>query len=451
MRNVLHGATIAALVGSTVSCERVPELDPFPTTGTHFLVGRFDAEGRSDGTFGHGGIVAIDFGGHSRANAVVFDAQRRYVIAGRAEDGDRHGQFAVASLHESGRRNARLDGDGRLVVRFTGLAGEARDLAMDRRGDALLTWPYVAGRTDRPDGFRVAIVRLDETGPAAGFGTGGLVESALSGLSDTQAYAAAVDAASRLVVVCTSGSALPSDPGFFMARYLANGRLDGTFGTAGISRTALPGFRGAVGLNLAIDSPGRHLVSGYVSPGGTGAFPHAAVSRYTPSGALDKMFGTGGVATVVPEEALDKSLVGILESSVSDLTLLDDGRIRVIVDVLFRDDRGLGVARQFLAGLDPNGQADPSFDASGFVPLTISGIAHPRLTAVTTSGERLVVAGHAGGSAILLGLRPDGSLDPAFGSDGVVRHDFPGSGGQLLDVVVDMDDRLVVAGEGSFY
>jgi hypothetical protein len=32
-----------------------------------------------------------------------------------------------------------------------------------------------------------------------------------------------------------------------------------------------------------------------------------------------------------------------------------------------------------------------------------------------------------------------------------VRYDFPGSGGQLLDVVVDMDDRLVVAGEGSFY
>ena len=58
---------------------------------------------------------------------------------------------------------------------------------------------------------------------------------------------------------------------------------------------------------------------------------------------------------VVPEGFLDESLVAIMESEVAGLTLLDDGRIRMIVAVAFRDDRGLLVSRSFLAGLNADG------------------------------------------------------------------------------------------------
>lgn len=111
MWNFSGGAAVVVLAGCVASCERVPALDPIPIAGTHFLVGRYGAAGAPDTTFGHDGFVAIDFGGASRANAIAVDAQRRYFVAGEAESGG-YRQFAVASLHEHGNRNARVDGDG---------------------------------------------------------------------------------------------------------------------------------------------------------------------------------------------------------------------------------------------------------------------------------------------------------------------------------------------------
>ncbi|HQX82885.1 MAG TPA: hypothetical protein PKW63_14060 [Vicinamibacterales bacterium] len=454
MWNFSGGAAVVVLAGCVASCERVPALDPIPTTGTHFLVGRYGAAGAPDTTFGHDGFVAIDFGGTSRANAIAVDAQRRYFVAGEAESGG-YRQFAVASLHEHGNRNARVDGDGRLIVGFSGPQGWARDLAMDRHGGALLTWPYVVGRTEGADGIRVAIARIGEFGPEADFGIGGLVEGTFPGLTNPQAYAVAVDAESRVVVVCDSDG----DRGFFLVRYLADGRLDGTFASRGVGRVPWPGITQAAGLNLTIDARGRHLVSGWASP--TGSFAHATVARYDASGALDRTFGTAGVAMVVPEGFLDESLVAIMESEVAGLTLLDDGRIRMIVAVAFRDDRGLLVSRSFLAGLNADGRPDPSFDASGFIPLTVPGVPSPHLTAITTSGERVVIVGSGETEVpppaarrtqgILLGFRPDGRRDLAFGSSGVARRDFPlGRSGQLLDVIVDTVGRLVVAGLVQF-
>ena len=69
------------------------------------------------------------------------------------------------------------------------------------------------------------------------------------------------------------------------------------------------------------------------------------------------------------------------------------------------------------------------------------------------SQGRIVVAGEIGYSAspneddfALARYKPNGSPDPAFGGDGVVRTDFDGRGDAASDVAIDSQGRILAAG-----
>ena len=68
------------------------------------------------------------------------------------------------------------------------------------------------------------------------FGSGGLVTTDLGSTSD-RVRAIGQDAAGRLVAV--GDSVVKQTRGFAVARYTASGALDTTFGTKGVTRTAV--------------------------------------------------------------------------------------------------------------------------------------------------------------------------------------------------------------------
>jgi uncharacterized delta-60 repeat protein len=58
-----------------------------------------------------------------------------------------------------------------------------------------------------------------------------------------------------------------------------------------------------------------------------------------------------------------------------------------------------------------------------------------------------VAAGEAGGDFALARYHPDGTLDPTFGSGGVVTTDFAGSVDRVEGLAVQPDGKLVAAGQ----
>jgi uncharacterized delta-60 repeat protein len=106
----------------------------------------------------------------------------------------------------------------------------------------------------------------------------------------------------------------------------------------------------------------------------------------------------------------------------------------------------------FALRLDPDGAVDTGF-AGGVVTVDLGedGSAHAVL--VQTDGRAVVLAdvnrtGNASpdGAAVLLGLRRDGTLDPAFGSDGVARIDGDTAEGfEAPAMTSDRDGSLLVA------
>jgi uncharacterized delta-60 repeat protein len=200
----------------------------------------------------------------------------------------------------------------------------------------------------------------------------------------------------------------------------ADGGLDRTFGDGGgviVPRDVREGdalLRAADGTLTAV---GRR-------PAGDGSSlgPPAAV-RLRAGGCLVAGYGGDGVADV-------PGIAQIGCPTCRSTALLPDGGLVVAGS----GGRAPGF-RFTVARLRPDGSPDPGFGSGGVArPLPGPGSA----TAVVVQPGRIVVLGTAGAddASVLVGLRPDGSLDPAFG---VVE--LPGSSHQLAQ---DAAGRLLV-------
>jgi uncharacterized delta-60 repeat protein len=162
--------------------------------------------------------------------------------------------------------------------------------------------------------------------------------------------------------------------------------------------------------------------------------------------ALDPSFGSGGVATpALPPEAAERA------ASVVDLASGTDGATIAALGGVTRSGY-FGAVR-----LTPAGVPDPAFGRDGFVsPPSIGSEAQAEAVAVQPDG-RIVLAGYAQQSATLptsftsalARYRPDGSLDPEFGTGGVVASSPISRWGetQFHGVDVAPDGRIIAVGE----
>jgi uncharacterized delta-60 repeat protein len=195
---------------------------------------------------------------------------------------------------------------------------------------------------------------------------------------------------------------------FLVARLNTNGTLDSTFGNKGLWLSP-----GSVIYQLALRTDASHTTV-------TGIFASAPgeVLELTPAGALDRSFGSGGVAAIP----------GLLQ----DRGLAVSATGEVYVDGYIAPPSGHGTG--FLAALTPAGALDHNFGGGAGYVLSPVGNLYSEFTAlavqtVTVGGQsvsRLVVAGDAMDAPgydqqylLVAAYTLDGSLDTTFGSGGV--------------------------------
>lgn len=212
----------------------------------------------------------------------------------------------------------------------------------------------------------------------------------------------------------------------------AAGDLDPTFGTDGRVTTDFGG-RNDFPLAVAIQPDGKIVAAGNSSVPGVFSVDFA-LARYHPDGSLDGTFGAGG--TVLSD-------FGAPLDAASDVVVQLDGKI-VAAGVSSGD---FAVARY-----DTNGTLDATFGTGGLVKTDFGSFDQATAVALDPAG-RIVLVGLTGGAIAMARYAPlDGSLDPTFGSGGLVVTDL-GSGGQAvaMDVAVGGEGKITVGGGvGSF-
>ncbi|HWE97712.1 MAG TPA: DNRLRE domain-containing protein [Tepidisphaeraceae bacterium] len=242
---------------------------------TQAVIERLNADGSLDTTFGAGGQVVTPATGNNSWYAITIQGANHVVVAG-AHDGD----FALARYDFSGNLDPTFGGGG---VTFTDF-GSASDTAY---GVALA-----------PDGAIVAVGTSNNRFAFARYNANGILDASFgqggrqlfdTGAATQMLGAVTVQNDGRVVAAGASGSSVD------VVRLTANGQPDSTFNTDGV--VVVPGLVASQGggvqgytESVGLQSDGKILV------GKTTAAGHFGIARLTTDGKLDASFGSAGIA-----------------------------------------------------------------------------------------------------------------------------------------------------------
>lgn len=283
-------------------------------------------------------------------------------------------------------------------------------------------------------GRNFALVRYDAEGDIdTTFGSEGGVMTDLSFGGDDMIAAIRLQPDQKIIAAgcadCFS-STLPSR-NFAVARYNPNGSLDTTFGGSGIVVTDLNGTGDAVNA-AALQQDGSIVLAGATRIDNMSQ--DFALARYLPNGTLDANFGVGGIVTTDFAGAPDTAFA---------ILVRPDGRM-----VAAGNASVAGASAFALAQYLPDGTLDSTFGANGRVLMDIpDGTA---LAAVLQSDGRIVTAGQSRHNGLLeftlTRHLPDGTLDPSFGSNGVVVTDQVSTADDAAHSIALQPDGKIIAG-----
>jgi uncharacterized delta-60 repeat protein len=454
-----------------------------------FGVLRLNADGSIDGSFNGTGMVITDFAGSTdAANAVRVQLDGKIVAAGSAWSGS-HSAIALVRYLTNGALDAGF-GTGGKVTRATDTSVNDQALAVALQADGKIVTSGDSAPSFTPTSAIVARFNADGSYDTA-FGTGGVFAvQVLPGPSSAPAVAVQQDG--RIVA---AGRVTGSSGSYFTAlRLLADGTADAGFGSGGMVRTAVSGaFDTALG--IALQSDGKSVLLGVTSArpalvrldsGGNfdGTFADGgrtsattctpgvifcsslandvlllADGRIVTAGAtLTTGFNTGSITTgpfawmvFSPAGALLEQRSTSFDTVYSEalaMALQSDGKL-VTVGYSYRPAACCGLGGELprriaITRHDAAGALDPAFGGGSGKVTTLFGAQGVVGSAVALQADgKIVVAGSTWPAvdSVLVRYHPDGTLESAQ------TMDF--GGGQndsAISVAVQADGKIVIAG-----
>jgi uncharacterized delta-60 repeat protein len=272
------------------------------SSGNDVLVVRLELDGTPDASFNGTGRVTTTIGEQSSGLALLQQAGDGKLVVAGSSDPDTgtldDADVALVRYTTGGVPDATFDGDG--IVTTPAGSGDAEGRALiQQAGDGKLV---VAGVSSNGSDADVALVRYGLSGMVdSGFGTLGVVTTPV-GSGDDEAAALAQQDDGRLVVAGWSHNGTNRDVA--LVRYGTGGTPDAGFGTGGIVTTAV-GTKDEEALAVLIQPNGGIVVAGYTRADADNA-PSFLVARYlsltgtTTSSTVTTTTSVPGTTTTLP-------------------------------------------------------------------------------------------------------------------------------------------------------
>jgi len=374
--------------------------------------------GSLDPTFGTNGIVTT---ANTVANAAVLQSDGKIVVAGSIANSQNFQQGGLLRYTSNGVLDSSFGTGGKVLIAVgTSEADAAFATAIQTDGKIVAA---------APDSVRLTVFRFNSNGTADNsFGTNG---------SET------ITAAGFLFSPVSGGIALQSDgkivvvTGDIVARLLANGQLDSTFGSGGVAPTV-------GGNSVAILSNGQILIgSGNVT------------SLYTANGSLVTRFGVNGQTAGFPFDGIGGFVV-TTDPTTNLIKIVTAGSLITSPNLTFAQN----TSGFLLVRYTSNGTIDNSFGTHGGVATPFPGNLFSQAFAVAaqTNGDIVAVGQTAltdvnaipGPSNFgLARYLPNGQIDTTFGNGGFVSTAFGSSEAFANTVLIQTDGKIVAAGNSN--
>ncbi|HEY4779848.1 MAG TPA: hypothetical protein VIH47_09675 [Solirubrobacterales bacterium] len=219
-----------------------------------------------------------------------------------------------------------------------------------------------------------------------------------------------------------------------IVRFLANGKLDKSFGSGGVVTVPRPVGAVFVLASAAVDSAGRIVLAGVRRPVPTNSTPDpvlssATVMRFNADGSPDTGFGSGGTLVTNFNLPAPKAAGGRYPGAsvgIANLAIDPQNRILITGGVVTELSCTRSVNSEgFVTRLTESGAVDPSFGFHLVEGLARVGQIEPRpggFLALASGGP--LCSGEEGPSSVMIGIDPNGNVDSGFGSFGFRTLDF---------------------------
>jgi uncharacterized delta-60 repeat protein len=237
--------------------------------------------------------------------------------------------------------------------------------------------------------------------PDGGFAGGGLATRAVTPPFYVVSADALVDAGGGLLVASTEGASAGSRATHFaVARFSADGAVDGGYGDAGLARVDFSDGAAdypAYAEVITAAPGGKAMLAGRV-----GTANETGIARLLADGTPDPTFGVGGRTRLALGNG--NNLVYAIEADA-------DARTWVLVGT---------IPATTLVRLDASGAADPGFGEGGMLRLSSPCCYSPLALAFDAQG-RILLGGSANTNTLTMMVQrrlADGSIDSSFGDNG---------------------------------
>ncbi len=400
--------------------------------------------GELDVTFGVGGVVTTNFGGtYDWAYAGARQPDDRIVAAGVSNAQGTY-DFALARYSADRSLDPSFGKGGMVTTDFGESYDWAYGLALQPDGKIV-----VAGVSDRGGSKNLALARYLPNGALdGGFGENGLVTEERRPLTTDIVRALVLQPDGKILVAgVTFEDTVSINPqgDFILARYMADGSSDPTFGVGGVVTTDFGDGSYDDAYALLLQPDGRSLLGGYSTsagdPGVLFGADQLALARYTPEGLPDMGFGDNGKVVVD---------AGSLDEEIRALALTPVGSI--VAAGFANGERGGDV---LVARFTPEGAIDLSFGEGGMTVTSLSPYSEGLTAVALQSDGRIVAAGDVSRAREALAdfavvrYDPNGHLEETFGTGGVATADFEQRQDKAGALILQPDGKLVTVGSSE--
>lgn len=347
---------------------------------------RFRADGSADASFGNAGVAQFDIDpasqtGESAVGVFALSGGRSLVLATRRLASTMGQQPVLVSVRADGTPDPAFGTSGVRVIDITRWSGSDVQIRAARMGDDGRI--LLAGALVSDNGADALVARVLASGAIdATFGDQGWTR--ISSDESLIATAVALDDLGRIVVAGrTLGVGASDRP--IAARLSTDGTPDASFGNSGLVRadTGLSGDWSADALAPAIRSVAGGFLQRRLFFAISRTSPRATgIFALTNDGSIATTFGNNGFVDLSFEEG----------SRITALAMRRDLRL---VAAGWIDPNGSGVADFLVVRMAFDGTLDATFDGNGRVryPINADGDTFDTPTAMVLSGERPVIAG----------------------------------------------------------
>jgi uncharacterized delta-60 repeat protein len=258
------------------------------TNGTKINIAmtRYDTTGTLDGTFGTGGKVFTSLGPliNSIAFGIDIDSSSRLVLTGEYSSMGTMNYLTLRYITNGSLDGTFGSGAGYVTLNFTGYTADSTTVKI-QTNDFIVVGGTLSDTINSTQ--YIGLVRYDINGVLdPTFNAGTPVISNLDPLTYNMGCNSIALQSDGKIVVCGfyKDIATGNIESFLLARYLTNGSLDGTFGTAGngyIIDDVMSSPTVEYGKSVAIQSNGQILVGGYGGDfGDVSSYSYFILARY---------------------------------------------------------------------------------------------------------------------------------------------------------------------------